>query len=177
MAVQVKHLFLLDPRREAHDARTWRLLEPGAPFHVELDKLVGGAARDSLDEVAYLQEVATISFTPVVETTMEEKHGKVSLALKGHSIGPVRVSLSNRWPWLLRQRRRKHLDATALLDAFEKTTQLKQVPVLLGLDSHPRLVDANLKPSASKPILAELLYNCDVPGLYKSQRKAAKADE
>eukprot|EP00959_Pyramimonas_sp_CCMP1952_P057638 1203190-Pyramimonas_sp.AAC.1 len=67
---------------------TWKLLQPGAPFRIELEKFVGGASRWSLAS-HFQEQVAAFFFVPVVETTIEEKHSRVSQENRRHHIGPV----------------------------------------------------------------------------------------
>ena len=49
---------------------------------------------------AFAKDVARLRFIIVVETSIESKHARVSLARRTHTIGPVKVSLSNRLPLL-----------------------------------------------------------------------------
>lgn len=44
----------------------------------------------------FVSEVAKLRFVIVVETTIENKHARVTLARRTHAIGPVIVSLTNR---------------------------------------------------------------------------------
>ena len=44
----------------------------------------------------FAQWLAIFRLFSVVETSIEEKHGRVALDIKKHKIGPIRVSLANR---------------------------------------------------------------------------------
>lgn len=104
MAVKIKEQWESDPRPEAHHRITAELMQPGL-FRDGLEAFLQGAALRDLP-LDFQLRVGTFRFVPVVETTIEEKHARVSLAKRRHHIGPVRVSLSNRLPllerWILR---------------------------------------------------------------------------
>ena len=79
--------FERDPRPPpVHHHLTWQLMAPGAPFRVELDKFVAGAPRWSLDD-GFLKVLAWLRLMPCVETTIEEKHARVTQAKARHHIG------------------------------------------------------------------------------------------
>ena len=46
--------------------------------------------------LVFAQWMAIFRIMSCVETCIEEKHGRVSLDIKKHAIGPTRVSLANR---------------------------------------------------------------------------------
>ena len=85
-----------EPRRQARHRLTWKLLKPASKFILQLQAFVNGLARMECG-VAFLEEVATCMLWPTAETTVEEKHGRVSTAKRKHYIALVRVSLSNRF--------------------------------------------------------------------------------
>ena len=102
-----------DPRRDAHHRITWKLMRPNSVFLAQLIAFVDGRARNACGTV-FLEQIAVFMFLPTVETTIEEKHARVSLSRRRHYIGPVRVSLSNRFPLFER-----HLNQGVInIDAF-----------------------------------------------------------
>jgi hypothetical protein len=131
--------FNVDPRREAHDERTWKLLRPGSYFAEDMALFCNGASRSDLRE-ASKKQVARFRFPSAVETTIEEKHARVAIARKAHHLGPVRASMANRLPMLERLLRRGHINIRELLECFEQARSLHSVPGLLGLELHPRLL-------------------------------------
>ena len=126
-----------DPRPQAHHRITAALLQPGA-FIDALKSWVDGASFSSLP-LTFQEKVAELRFIPIVETTIEEKHARVSLAKSRHHIGPVRVSLANRLPLLERWLKRGQVSAAKLLECFNQARSLKAVPALLNIDDHPSL--------------------------------------
>jgi hypothetical protein len=90
-----------DPRRSCHHRLTWAFLHPGGPLRSGLDWLARGAPLGECNS-EFREAVAGLRMTIVVETTIEAKHARVSLARRTHYVGPVRVSLSNRLPLLER---------------------------------------------------------------------------
>ena len=86
-----------DRRREAHDALTWELMRPDSHFHVALLLFNSGVPRRECGRPFRIQ-LSFFRFGSSVETTIEEKHLRTTLARKPHHIGPVRLSLANRLP-------------------------------------------------------------------------------
>ena len=165
-----------DPRPEAHHRITAALLCPG-PFMDSLQDWVAGAELQNLSDI-FLRHVAAWRFAPIVETTIEEKHARVSLAKRRHHIGPVRISLANRLPLLERWVKRGHVSAKELLDFFTQCRSLKAVPSLLNLVNHPALDDEYFKrPAKMRVKLAAIMYRCDLSDMYKSHDSFAKANE
>jgi hypothetical protein len=119
IASRIRELWQHDPRQHVHHRLTWSLMHPGSPFADELDKFIDGAALADLSE-AFQSRVAGWRFVPVVETSIEGKHAKTSLAKKSHHIGPVRLSLANRLPFLDRSLRAGHIDPHQLLAKFHE---------------------------------------------------------
>ena len=165
--------FEKDPQQSVHHRITWKLMQPGAVFQVQLRLFVSGVRRNDL-ACAYRMQVALFRFPSGVETTIEEKHSRVAIALKAHHIGPVRVSLSNRLPLLERLMRRNQVAAISLLEHFTKARQTSQVPALLGIDMHPGLMkSAGRSRRAANlllPKVIKVVYRCAPPSIYRNIR-------
>ena len=129
--------FETDPRPPpVHHRLTWAWLRPGSALRAEIDRFLAGLPRDELSE-QFRQWVATLRFIPVVETTIEEKHSRVSLRVKRGSVAPTKISLSNRLPLMERTIRRDAGAMPEILAAFDKSRTLAAIPQLLDLDMHP----------------------------------------
>ena len=116
-------------------------------------------------------------FHPCVETTVEEKHARVSLAKRIHHIGPCRIRVANRLPCLERQIRKGHVCANQLLACFAKARRLKDCPALLGIENHPKLADLKgMKPSQVREPLADVVYRCDLQNLYRPSKEEGKTN-
>eukprot|EP00972_Heterocapsa_arctica_P037835 5569566-Heterocapsa_arctica.AAC.1 len=103
-----------DPRQEVHHRLTWKLMRPGSFFREGLELFIAGTLRRDLPQ-PFLQQVASFRFPAAVETTIEEKHARVSMAKRCHHVGPVRISLANRLPMLERALRSGSLCPKRLL--------------------------------------------------------------
>ena len=166
----------LDPRPEAHHRITSRLLSPGA-FLDSLKAWVAGANFRDLSE-EYQKHVASLRFTPIVETTIEEKHARVAMSKKRHHLGPVRISLANRLPLLERWIKRGHVSGKQLLDLFTESRQLKKVPMLLRVEGHPLLVERfGCRPGKMRVMLAKVLYHCDLQNMHESHDSFGRENE
>ena len=55
-----------------------------------------GGTRRHLLPMTFLEEIAEFALWPCAETTIEEKHARVSQLLGNGNIGVVKVSLANR---------------------------------------------------------------------------------
>jgi hypothetical protein len=115
-----------DPRELVHHRLTWELMRPGSAFLESLLAYVGGMTFAAMP-VAFQIQVAEFRFVPIVETSIEAKHAKTSLAKKAHHIGPVRLSLANRLPFLDRSMRAGHIDPRQLLEMFHKARSIGDV--------------------------------------------------
>jgi hypothetical protein len=166
-------MFAASPREVAHHRTTWGLLQPGAPFRIAMDLFIAGAPRNTLCPAA-LSQIAIFAFTPIIETTIEGKHAKVSLETQG-GIGPVRVSLANRLPLLESRLQHDPSLAEKLVQEFSAMRHLKRIPALFAFHDHPHLLaqvpahrsrcsSAYVKPST------EIIYRCDLHTLFKSLR-------
>ena len=122
------------PSLEAEDI----VLAEAALAFRSLKAWVQGANFDDLSET-FQRQVSAWRFTPIVETTIEEKHARVALSKRSRRLGPVRISLANRLPLMERWIRKETVSATDLLDRFNRSRSLKTVPALLGLQDHPAL--------------------------------------
>ena len=162
-----------DPRRESHHRITWRLLKPGSVFLWILETFAQGTPLSQL-HAKFQSQVARYRFPACVETTIEEKHAKVTLAKRVHHIGPVRISLANRLPLLGRWTQRGEIDGNTLLNAFSLCRSLKSVPAMLGLDEHPALVEG--RPWSMRVSLARVLYHCDLESMFESHELQKKHD-
>ena len=165
----------MDPRKEAHDPFTWALLEPRGAFDLDLERLANGCARKDL-RTSTRQQIAVLKFPPVVGTTIEAKHHKVSLAENAHGIGRVRVSLSNRLPMLERWLSRKVFGIDELLDAFESARAMKHIPAILGFERHPDLGNlTSMSAMSARRTIAQILYRCDMEHMHRPLKPEAKA--
>ena len=108
--------------------------------------------------------VYSFAFVPIVETTIEEKHSRLSLLKSGPS-GPCFASLCNRMPLLERVLLRQPDLLADLLEAFSKSRVISHIPYMLGLDGHP-MVQA-LSRTVWKQVVAchAVIYRCDVDTL------------
>ena len=170
--------FERDPRPPpVHHPRTWFLMAPGAPFRVELDEFIAGAPRWSLSD-SFLEVLAEMKLMPCVETTIEEKHARVTQAKARHHIGPVRVSMSNRFPMLERRLLSQPEHLSDLLRMFEGARTLAKLPARLDLQDHPLL--QNWKPGKGHsflvPLLTAMVYHSDLDTCFFSLRRPIKAD-
>ena len=155
-----------DPREEAHDYITWRDLRPGAEFRSQVLKFSQGELRVNLS-LPVRERIASIFFTPVIETPAEEKHARVSLESK-RRLNPVRVSLANRLPLLERNLTSGKIDMKELLCAFDLARSLRKVPEVLGINLHPDLDDVDYPGShAQRNMIASIVYRCDLSSMYK----------
>jgi hypothetical protein len=110
-----------------------------------------------------------------VETTIEEKHARVQLALKTHHIGPVGASLANRLPMLERLLSRGQIKVADLLAKFDQARHLRNAPALLGIDAHPTLQGvAKSKPSKLLAPLVNVVYRCDLASMFEDTRSAGR---
>ena len=90
--------FNKDPRPPpVHDEVTWFYLGPGSDFRIGFLLFKDGTAR-WLCGVAFLEGITRLKLMALGETTIEEKHARVTIEQEGHAIGPVSVSLANRSP-------------------------------------------------------------------------------
>ena len=168
---KAKEAIQVDPRREAHDSITWRLLEPGCPFDMELDRFIAGTPRASLQHFA-LVVIAGFKFLPVCETTIEAKHGRVSLENRMKKLGPVRVSLANRLPMLEKWLTRGVFSLEDLLNKFEEARQLKATIHTLGIAQHPSMSNSSgMKSSHMRNRVGKMLYRCDLDNMMFSLKK------
>ncbi len=96
MATSAIAQFEKDPRREAHHRITWHWMNPAGPLRNSVDFLAKGVITVLECPAHVVKSIARLRFVVVVETTIENKHARVTMARRKHTIGPVRVSLSNR---------------------------------------------------------------------------------
>ena len=99
--------------------------------------------------------IAKLRHGAAVETTIEEKHARTTLARKRHHIGPVRLSLANRLPLLGRWLQKKHVSPEDLLRKFSEARSLKRAATLLGLRDHPDVIRSNTCSSSWRVILGK----------------------
>eukprot|EP00959_Pyramimonas_sp_CCMP1952_P425434 8911864-Pyramimonas_sp.AAC.1 len=125
-ASEVLASFMRDPRKELHDPRTWELLDPDCENAAELQKFIAGTSRS---ECSYLfqMNIAVFRFMHCVETSIEEKHARASMAKLKHHIGPCRISLSNRLPMLMRWLALGQTSGQQVVDAFSCVRSLSKI--------------------------------------------------
>jgi hypothetical protein len=175
-ARKARDRFRRDMRQEVHDARTWRLMAPGAVFSRELDRFLDeGVPRHLLDNRA-LEEIAVFRLAMMLETIMEQRHAIASCALKKHFIGPVPLSLSNRLPMLERMVRLGHVTGTEVLEAFAHCLQLLRQGNDFGVGLHQTLNTAHT-PASMRVSLAKVIYRCNLDDMYISQACQKKHHE
>ena len=113
-------------------------------------------------------------FVPVVETTIEQKHAKLTKSRRKHGpIGPVRASLSNRLPALQKSLLLDQMDMGILLECFSKCRKTFQLPALFGVQDHTllNLTDAHgrLLPMATTDLhthMSQILYHADLDSMF-----------
>ena len=160
--------FNLDPRREAHDERTWRLMAPGSLFSREVDRFIDeGVPRNSL-ATPLLEEIAIFRVIMMLETIMEQRHAIASVTVRRHFIGPVRLSLSNRLPMLERWVRLGQVSGAEVLEAFSESLQLLRQPDHVGVGLHSLLNTAHT-PATMRVNLAKVIYRCSLEDMCASQ--------
>jgi hypothetical protein len=176
-AIGVKAIsqFEQDPREAVHHRKTWALMQPQSQFRAQLQSFVQGQQRWSCGPEFSLQ-VAKLRLVPVVETTIEEKHSRVSLDKKRHHIGPVRVSLANRLPLFFRTISRDPSALQDLLPFFQQARSLKEVPPLLNLEGSPCLIGYKAWRHCTKlkALLSLVLYRCDMDASFRSLKSELK---
>ena len=115
---------------------------------------------------------------PLCETTIEEKHGRISKPAKANRFGPVKVSLINRMPVLEKKLKRKTLDVWELVSAFDHVRTFKQIPAALGIEDHPDLLNfKSMLSSQAVKVLTRIIYRCDRENLFRSVKPAMKHNE
>ena len=162
-----------DPRQEAHHRLTWSLLNPDSWFRAELLLYVLGASLLSMS-AAFRTEVAKRRFVFVSETSVESKHAHVAIAKGRHAIGPCKVSLSSRLRMMEELLVRRQLDVQQLVHNFAECRSLPRVAALFGLRRHPKLcppTQAGSKKLNWHTTIMEIVYNCELGGMYRSMRK------
>ena len=137
-----------------------------------MDLFVRGMSRSQLKQPVLMQ-LAIWRFMPCVETTIEEKHARVTIAKKAHNIGATRVSNSNRLPLLQRLLLRGHVAAKDLLECFSVARSLPRAVKALGLSEHPELQE-KMKPAKLQPVLRSVLYRTDLVSMYHDTTAAGK---
>ena len=129
----------------------------------------------------FREQIIEGRFANMVETTIEEKHSRVTTARRGGFIGPVRISLANRLPMFERWIRRGTLKLPLFLKAFEQTREIVRAPFLFGIETHPLLKGGfrrgKRKSSWSvRNALNKIIYRCDIDSMFQDTRDAAVRD-
>ena len=166
--------FERDPRREAHDDRTLYWMRKDCHLRRQLELFVAGKPRDECS-LEFLEEVAALYFVPCVETTIEEKYARVANTKRARHLGPVAVSLANRFPMVISQVRAGQFDMVKFLHLFGLARKIMDTPYLLQLENHPELGRVKQTPSSIVPIMSRIIYNCDITSMYHSKKEAAVA--
>jgi hypothetical protein len=148
----------------AHHRVTHALLA-NQEFLGQLRDFAGGLQRDRLTPNT-LTQIARLRFIPTVETTVEEKHARVSQANRRHHISPVRVSMANRMPLLERLLARGHVNALRLLEVFTQARKLAKLPGLLCIESHDLLLEPCASSAPRRKALCSVIYQCDLKSLF-----------
>ena len=177
-AVMIKDQWQANPCKDAHHRLTVQYMSrPG--FVSDIEKLANGETRSRLS--TWTQEtIASLRFIPVVETTIEEKHARLTRAKRMHDIKATRTSLSNRLPWLERSCLKEHVSMPQLLHHFHQARHIQRLPALLGVEMHPDLLDADgvtpLKMSSGELArrISRITYHCDISSLFVSQAVAGR---
>ena len=113
-----------------------------------------------------------------METTIEEKHARTTVARRAHQIGLARISLANRLPWMERSISQGHLDVGLLLSKFELTRNANVALRLLRFDLHPDLLlHRHLKLPAIQYHILRTMYRCDSLTACSDGQTNAKADK
>ena len=138
LANKVISQFKQDPRESVHHHRTWRLMQPGASFMRDLEAFAAGRPRSECSD-DFLAELARLKFIPWNQTPIEARHSILSRRLgKQNTLGPARVSLSNR---LLQFRRYLEQHGKSFMDKFtsifEECHHVKRAANLVNMSSHP----------------------------------------
>eukprot|EP00971_Amphidinium_carterae_P352670 6492698-Amphidinium_carterae.1 len=117
------------PDGTQHHRRTLELLSAASPIRKELDRFVSGARRHELSP-ACLSVMAEFRCMPVVETTIEGRHARIALR-KATPMGPVLVSMENRYRMLEQRLRKRPEDACCIMHGMFLLSQLRSVCVTL----------------------------------------------
>ena len=152
-------------------------MAPPLQFRVGLDLFIGGAPRWRCNPT-FSRQVSIFRMFPCAETTIEEKHGQVTLDLKTHHIGPTRVSLANRLPMMERMLSTFPDQLPHLVECLEKTRAIAEVPQLWEFTAHPMLkhVNTHRGPSSWVPLVKSIIYHCDLDTGYRSLRPSILLD-
>ena len=147
-----------------HDL-TYILLNKESWFRKELDLFIAGKPRFCCSE-CFLIVILSFRLIPCVETTIEEKHARTTLENKRHPVGPVRISLANRLPWLERQLSKHPEKISEFLSCFEKVRNLEKMAVSFGIDQHcaaPCNVDSTQKHTRwqARVLFSKIVYHND----------------
>ena len=154
-----------DGRQEVHHRISWSWCQPASPQRCDLQRIIDGAARESLSP-RFLAMLATMRFIPIVESCIESRHARVSLeSVVG--LGPVRVSLSNRLPLIEARIASDPNFLSELAACCEEARDFKHVPTAMGFEEHPLLQTSRLKaPSDWVPVLTQIIYRCALDDLF-----------
>jgi hypothetical protein len=125
-ASRIRDSWLLNPHPEMHHRVTADLMQ-NEEFMAGLEAFINGTPRSECN-VVFRERIAAFRFVPVVETSIESKHARTTLARRMHHLGPVRISLANRLPFLERAVRVGHISPVSLLEQFHKARSLALVP-------------------------------------------------
>ena len=116
-------------------------MRPGSIFETELNRIVDDRAPREQLHKKFLIEITIFRFGMAPETTVEARHALSTLALKKHYLGPVRISLSNRFRMAERWIMLGMFTGAELLEEFAKCRELMRMPRDFGVALHPSLID------------------------------------
>lgn len=175
-------LFENDRRQDAHHRLTWLWLHPGGTLRKQLQAYADTPALRVEIGQPFFRMVVRLRLVIVVETTMEAKHLRMTIARRCRHIGPVRVSLSNRLLLLERWLCRDQNHIEQVVSAFSKARSLRKACMLLGVDRHPALlgndkISRRGGTSALHTLLTSVFYHCNIMSVYRELRAAALEDK
>ena len=130
--------FQQDPRRDVHSRTTWRHMRPDCEFRIQLDLFRQGVSRSSLSS-SFRNDIAVWRLASCFETLAEEKHARVAIQTRYHSIGSVGVSLSNRLVWLEKALLRGYTSTEELIEHFHESRNLKKCAYVFAFQNHPEM--------------------------------------
>ena len=100
---------------------------------------VGAGAPLSAQSPDFQDLIAMWQFVPTDESSIERHHARVSVQKRrSRNMGPVAVSLSNRWQ-AIEDMCANSESFDLLLQSFSEARQLHRLPAKLGIEGHPMM--------------------------------------
>ena len=179
VATQAMLAWQADPRPEGHHPVTQSFFSE--PFLTSMQELANGRVLSTLP-CAFQLAVSELCFVPVVETTIESKHSRATLAKGVFKMGPVGLSLSNRSIMLERWLRSGFCSVEELLHHFAIARTASGTLSSANLEKHPAFQKGDghaqghrqprLSRAGRRKLTLQLLYQCDMDTLYTDMTKA-----